>query len=76
SKQAAQLGVGGGAVAKYPQYMSQAEICETYLYGRATTQPKVALASEWNKRNLNRNYCDNKYNDYYAPKFAKWVTGI
>ncbi|HIF9196409.1 TPA: hypothetical protein ACX6PX_001648 [Photobacterium damselae] len=76
SKQAAQLGLGGGTVAKYPQYMSNAEICETYLYGRATTQTKVALASEWNKRKLNRKYCDKKYNEYYATKFAKWVTGI
>lgn len=74
SKQATQLGLGGGTVAKYPQYMSNAEICETYLYGRATTQTKVALASEWNKRKLSRKYCDKKYNEYYATKVVPSTT--
>lgn len=56
--QAEALGLRSSKVMKTPQQMSNLEICETYAYGRQSKHTRVAIASEWTKRGINRKYCD------------------
>ncbi|WP_305841848.1 hypothetical protein [Photobacterium leiognathi] len=74
SKQAQQLGLVGGDVNGYAQNMSNEQLCGVYLNERASNQTRVAIAAEWKRRKLSHAYCEEKANELYATKFAKWLT--
>jgi len=65
NQQASQLGMRGSPVTAYPQNMTNMQLCETLYYKRPTTQTKVAIGAEFNKRRLNKLWCDNEYKKWY-----------
>ncbi|MDX1301769.1 hypothetical protein [Photobacterium sp.] len=71
ANQASQVGMRSSTVTKTAQQMSNLEICETYAYGRSTTQTRVAIASEWTRRGLNHKYCDEIVNELYITAWTK-----
>ncbi|CAG20244.1 hypothetical protein [Photobacterium profundum] len=73
AKQSQQLGMRSNTVTKVSQQMSNLELCETYLYGRSTTQTHFAIASEWNRRGLSRKYCEETINQLYISAWASWL---
>ncbi|WP_305465155.1 hypothetical protein [Photobacterium leiognathi] len=74
SRQAEQLGLGGGQVNGYAQQISNDQLCAVYLNKRSSNQTRVAVSAEWKKRKLSRSYCEKKANEWYVTKFAKWLT--
>lgn len=74
--QAEALGLRSSKVMKTPQQMSNLEICETYAYGRQSKHTRVAIASEWTKRGINRKYCDKIRKEWYVTKAAKALVNI
>jgi len=73
AKQSQQLGMRSSTVTKVSQQMSNLEICETYLYGRSSTQTHFAIASEWSRRGLSRKYCEETINQLYISALAAWL---
>ncbi|PSU10334.1 hypothetical protein C9J03_12150 [Photobacterium gaetbulicola] len=71
SSQSQQLGMRSSTVTKTPQQMTNLEICETYAFGRRATHTRVAIASEWNRRNISHAYCNKIRNELYITSFLK-----
>ena len=71
SSQSQQMGMRSSTVTKTPQQMSNLEICETYAFGRRATHTRVAIASEWNRRNMSHAYCNKIRNELYLTSFLK-----
>ncbi|MCQ1059877.1 hypothetical protein ACQKPX_21850 [Photobacterium sp. DNB23_23_1] len=71
SSQSQELGMRSSTVTKTPQQMSNLEICETYAFGRKATHTRVAIASEWNRRNISHAYCDKIRNELYLTALLK-----
>ncbi|WP_239502540.1 hypothetical protein [Vibrio astriarenae] len=69
--QATQLGMRGSTLNVYAQNMTNIQLCETLYYGRSTTQTKVAIGAEFNRRNLNKSWCDDQYKMWYLERAAK-----
>ncbi|WP_413111337.1 hypothetical protein [Thaumasiovibrio sp. DFM-14] len=61
SQQMNKVGLSGSTVNAYPQQMSDSELCEIQIYGRSTTQTRVAVAAEYSRRGLNGRYCERLY---------------
>ena len=60
NQQASQLGMRSSSVNVYAQQMSNTQLCETLYYNRATNQTKVAIGAEFNRRGLNKKWCDKE----------------
>ncbi|WP_159065043.1 hypothetical protein [Thaumasiovibrio subtropicus] len=69
------MGMGNSPVTVYPQYMSNSELCEIQIYGRPTTQTRVAVASEYTRRGLNGDYCERLYTRNVVGKlYDQWLS--
>ncbi|WP_212583413.1 hypothetical protein [Vibrio sp. B1FIG11] len=66
--QAAQLGMRSSSVNVYAQQMSNMQLCETLYYNRASNQTRVAIGAEFNRRGLNKRWCDKEYKKFYVEK--------
>ncbi|MFG6247498.1 hypothetical protein [Vibrio diabolicus] len=71
--QASQLGMRSSSVNVYAQQMSNTQLCETLYYNRATNQTKVAIGAEFNRRGLNKKWCDSEFNKLYIKK---WIDNV
>lgn len=63
--QSKSLGMNKSAVNKYPQKMSNIELCDTLYYRRSTNQTKIAITAEFNRRGLSRSWCENEMGLFY-----------
>ncbi|ASI94874.1 hypothetical protein DA096_18960 [Vibrio rotiferianus] len=70
NQQAAEMGMRGSSVNVYAQQMSNMQLCETLFYKRQTNQTLAAIGSEFNRRGLNKKWCDKERNKWYIEK---WV---
>lgn len=70
NQQASQMGMRSSSVNMYAQQMSNTQLCETLYYNRSTNQTKVAIGAEFNRRELNKKWCDNELNKWYLEKFV------
>ncbi|EPW6908933.1 hypothetical protein [Vibrio parahaemolyticus] len=70
NQQASQMGMRSSSVNMYAQQMSNTQLCETLYYNRSTNQTKVAIGAEFNRRGLNKKWCDNELNKWYLEKFV------
>ena len=52
----------------YAQQMSNIQLCETLYYQRASSQTRVAIGAEFNRRGLNKRWCDQEYKTTYIEK--------
>lgn len=68
NQQASQLGMRSSSVNVYAQQMSNTQLCETLYYNRATNQTKVAIGAEFNRRGLNKKWCDKEFDKLYIKK--------
>ncbi|GAK21828.1 hypothetical protein JCM19052_2382 [Vibrio sp. JCM 19052] len=68
NQQAAQLGMRSSSVNVYAQQMSNIQLCETLYYNRASNQTRVAIGAEFNRRGLNKRWCDQEYKKFYVEK--------
>ncbi|MHB9957769.1 hypothetical protein [Vibrio campbellii] len=68
NQQAAQLGMRSSSVNVYAQQMSNMQLCETLYYNRASNQTRVAIGAEFNRRGLNKRWCDKEYKKFYVEK--------
>ncbi|EKO3820601.1 hypothetical protein NTH40_002142 [Vibrio harveyi] len=68
NQQAAQLGMRSSSVNVYAQQMSNMQLCETLYYNRASNQTRVAIGAEFNRRGLNKRWCDQQYKQLYIEK--------
>ncbi len=68
-------GIGGATVNAYPQNMTNSQLCEIQIYGRPTTQTRVAVASEYTRRGLNGDYCERQYTKNTIVKwYDRWLS--
>ncbi|MDF2153385.1 hypothetical protein [Vibrio sp. CAU 1672] len=74
NQQAAQMGMRGSSVNVYAPQMSNTQLCETLYYQRPTNQTKVSIGAEFNRRGLNKKWCDNEQKKWYIKKLADAVT--
>ncbi|MGR5236659.1 hypothetical protein [Vibrio alfacsensis] len=70
NQQAAQLGMRSSSVNVYAQKMSNNQLCETLYYQRATSQTKVSIGAEFNRRGLSKKWCDREFNKLYVQKLV------
>ncbi|MGR5195991.1 hypothetical protein [Vibrio sp. WZ-1] len=70
NQQAAEMGMRGSSVNVYAQQMSNMQLCETLFYKRQTNQTLAAIGSEFNRRGLNKKWCEQERNKWYIEK---WV---
>ncbi|WP_104047396.1 hypothetical protein [Vibrio jasicida] len=68
NQQASQLGMRSSSVNVYAQQMSNMQLCETLYYNRATNQTRVAIGAEFNRRGLNKKWCDKEFKKFYVEK--------
>ncbi|EPH5596350.1 MULTISPECIES: hypothetical protein [Vibrio] len=73
NQQASQLGMRSSSVNVYTQQMSNTQLCETLYYNRATNQTKVAIGAEFNRRGLNKKWCDKEFDKLYIKK---WIDNV
>ncbi|BCN26232.1 hypothetical protein [Vibrio alfacsensis] len=73
NQQAAQLGMRGSSVNVYAQQMSNMQLCETLYYKRPSNQTRVAIGAEFNRRGLNKRWCDSEYKQLYVEKVVNSV---
>ena len=73
NQQASQLGMRSSSVNVYAQQMSNTQLCETLYYNRATNQTKVAIGAEFNRRGLNKKWCDKEFDKLYIKK---WIDNV
>lgn len=76
SKQTQALGLRSSTVSSTPQQMSNQEICDVYVHGRNSVHTRFAVASEWNRRGLSRDYCEEKNTELFITKAVKALAGI
>nr|WP_159063841.1 hypothetical protein [Thaumasiovibrio occultus] len=61
SQQMRSVGIGNSPVTAYPQHMTDEQLCEIQIYGRQSTQTKVAVAAEYTRRGLTGDFCHKAY---------------
>ncbi|KLV07275.1 hypothetical protein ABT56_07030 [Photobacterium aquae] len=71
AQQSEKLGMRSGTVTKTPQQMTNLEICETYAYGRKSTQSRFAIASEWSRRGISKKYCEKIRGELFVTSVVK-----
>lgn len=59
--QANEMGIGNGTVSSYPQNMTNMELCQTLYFSRPTTQTRVAIGAEFDRRKLDYTGCKAQY---------------
>ncbi|CAH0535883.1 hypothetical protein [Vibrio marisflavi] len=69
--QANEMGIGNGTVTNYPQNMTNMELCQTLYFSRPTTQTRVAVASEFDRRKLDYSSCKAQYDENFLSAFIK-----